>query len=70
MEQAFRTWLDTLTLSVDQQILAQLCLRLAKDFDEKTNTSTAAELRKTYLELKRSLGDSGQHDPLEQLLKR
>jgi hypothetical protein len=70
MENAFRTWLETLTLTVDQLILANLCLALAKDFDEKTNTSTAAELRKTYLELKRSIGDSGQHDPLEQLLKR
>ena len=42
----------------------------AEDFDAKANTSTAAELRKTYLELKRSLGETGQHDPLEALLKR
>lgn len=70
LEERFNAWLSTVTLSVDQHILAELCLALARDFDTKANTSTAAELRKTYLELKRSLGDKGQHDPLEALLKR
>jgi len=70
IETKFREWLASVELSLDQRILAELCLALAKDFDAKANTSTAAELRKTYLELKRSLGDKGQHDPLEALLKR
>jgi hypothetical protein len=70
VENKLRAWLETVELSLDQHILAELCLALAKDFDGKANTSTAAELRKTYLELKRSLGDQGQHDPLESLLKR
>ena len=70
IEQKFKDWLDSVDLTLDQRILAELCLALAKDFDSKANTSTAAELRKTYLELKRSLGDQGAHDPLETLLKR
>jgi hypothetical protein len=63
-------WLKGLELDLSQRILSEICLALAGDFDQKANTSTAAELRKTYLELKRSLGDKQQHDPLEALLKR
>jgi len=62
--------LNGLDLALDQKILARICLALAEDFDNKANTSTAAELRKTYLELKRSLGEQGAHDPLEAILKR
>jgi hypothetical protein len=67
---ALDKWLSGLELALDQKILALICLALAEDFDTKANTSTAAELRKTYLELKRSLGDQGVHDPLEAILKR
>jgi hypothetical protein len=70
VEKAFQDWLEPLTLTVEQKVLALLCIALARDFDIKVNTSTAAELRKTFLELKRSLGDVGEHDPLESLLKR
>lgn len=70
LEDKFKEWLATVELTLDQRILSELCLALARDFDTKANTSTAAELRKTYLELKRTLGDKGQHDPLEALLKR
>jgi hypothetical protein len=70
VENALNTWLKDKPLSMEQWVLAELLLALAKDFDTKTNTSTAAELRKTFIELKRSLGDAGEHDPLESLLKR
>jgi len=70
VEKALNTWLKDKPLSVEQWVLAELLLALAKDFDTKTNTSTAAELRKTYLELKKSLGDVGSVDPLDALLKR
>jgi len=52
-------------------VLSGLCLRLAQSFDQQANTSTAAELRKTVLELQRSLGaSSAEIDPLEKLLTR
>lgn len=70
VRETLEAWLSNLELSLDQKILAQICLALASDFDTKANTSTAAELRKTYLELKRSLGDNAQYDPLDALLKR
>jgi hypothetical protein len=70
VKEALDSWLKGLDLTLDQKILAQICLALALDFDIKANTSTAAELRKTYLELKRSIGDTGHADPLEALLKR
>jgi hypothetical protein len=70
VKEALVAWLSGLELALDQKILARICLALADDFDAKANTSTAAELRKTYLELKRSIGETGQHDPLEALLKR
>jgi hypothetical protein len=68
---AIRTWLDTLSLNLEQKVLAGLALRLAESFDENANTSTAAELRKTVLELQRSL-NAGivEHDPLAELLTR
>ena len=70
VKDALDKWLQGIELTLDQKILAQICLALATDFDTKANTSTAAELRKTDLELKRSIGDTGQVDPLEALLKR
>ena len=70
VEKALREWLKDKALTLDQMVLAELLLALAEDFDTKTNTSTAAELRKTYLELKKSLDDVGAVDPLDALLKR
>jgi hypothetical protein len=70
VREALEAWLSGIELSLDQKILAQICLALALDFDTKANTSTAAELRKTYLELKRSIGDTDSADPLDALLKR
>jgi hypothetical protein len=68
---AIQNWLDTLELNLEQKVLAGLCLRLAQSFDQQSNTSTAAELRKTVLELQRSLGASNVDiDPLEKLLTR
>lgn len=69
--EAIQNWLNTLELNLEQHVLAGLCLQLAKSFDQQSNTSTAAELRKTVLELQRSLGASNvEVDPLEKLLTR
>lgn len=70
LRDALDKWLAGIDLTLDQKILAQICLSLASDFDEKSSTPIAAEFRKTYLELKRSIGDTGNADPLEALLKR
>ena len=71
ISEAIKNWLDTLELNLEQRVLAGLCLQLAKSFDQQSNTSTAAELRKTVLELKRSIGDAAEAvDPLEKLLTR
>ena len=64
-------WLDTLDLNLEQLVLAELVLALAREFDDKRNTSTAAELRKTMLELQRTLKGSGEeYDPLAEMLTR
>jgi hypothetical protein len=64
-------WLKTLELNLEQKVLAGLCLKLAESFDSEANTSTAAELRKTILELQRQLkGSVVDFDPLETLLTR
>lgn len=69
--ESIQNWLNELDLNLEQKVLAGLCLQLAKSFDQQSNTSTAAELRKTVLELKRSIGDSNEAvDPLEKLLTR
>jgi hypothetical protein len=71
ISEAITNWLETLELNLEQRVLAGLCLQLAKSFDQQSNTSTAAELRKTVLELQRSLGASHvEVDPLEKLLTR
>ena len=69
--EAIKNWLETLELNLEQKVLAGLCLQLAGSFDQQSNTSTAAELRKTVLELQRSMGASQvEVDPLEKLLTR
>lgn len=71
MYETIKEWLDTLELSLDQKVLANLALKLAADYDSTGNTSTAGELRKTLNELKRALNESKvEYDPLEDLLKR
>jgi hypothetical protein len=71
IESHLEAWLNELELNLEQKVLAGLALRLAKSFDESANTSTAAELRKTVLELQSQIkaGSSGV-DPLEKLLTR
>jgi hypothetical protein len=65
------TWLNSLNLNLEQQVLAGLALQLASQFDLEANTSTAAELRKTVLEISRQLkGQQVEHDPLAELLTR
>jgi len=69
--ESIQNWLESLELNLEQKVLAGLCLQLAKSFDQQANTSTAAELRKTVLELKRSIGVANDSvDPLEKLLTR
>jgi hypothetical protein len=52
-------------------VLAGLALQLASQFDSEANTSTAAELRKTVLEISRQVkGQTVEHDPLAALLTR
>jgi hypothetical protein len=52
-------------------VLAGLALQLASQFDSEANTSTAAELRKTVLEISRQVkGQVVEHDPLAELLTR
>jgi hypothetical protein len=71
IEESIKNWLEQLELNLEQKVLSGLCLRLAQSFDEQANTSTAAELRKTVLELKRSIGVAHDAiDPLEKLLTR
>lgn len=65
-----KTWLGTLTLNIETQVLADLALALAARYDEKGETSTAGELRKTMNELRLALSKVEVHDPLEDLLKR
>ena len=68
---AIRTWLDQLDLNFEQLVLAGLALKLAESFDDTGNTSTAAELRKTVLELQRSLkGSVVEYDPLASIITR
>jgi len=69
--ESIQNWLEAQELDLEQKVLAGLCLQLAKSFDQQANTSTAAELRKTVLELKRSIGSANDAiDPLEKLLTR
>lgn len=71
LEASIRSWVDQLQLDFETTVLAQLALVLAREFDATPHTSTAAELRKTVLELQRQLkGQNVEVDPLAELLKR
>ena len=64
-------WLNTLELNFEQKVIASMALKLAESFDDNGNTSTAAELRKTIIELRNMLG-AGEvdFDPLAEMLAR
>ena len=71
IQETLREWIDSLTMSIEQRVIAGMALKLAESFDETGHTSTAAELRKTILELQSQLGANKQDiDPLEKLLTR
>ena len=71
IENAIQSWLNTLDLNLEQLVIAGLAQKLAASFDETGNTSTAAELRKTVLELQRSLkGAVVEYDPLSEIMTR
>jgi hypothetical protein len=71
LAELIRNWVDSVQLDVEQSIMAALALKLAEEFDDKPHTSTAAELRKTLLELQRQLkGSTVEADPLADLLRR
>ena len=71
IEQALKDWLNGMELTAEVTVLALMAVKLAADLDEKGNTSTAAELRKTILEISRQLhGAEPEFDPLAEMLKR
>lgn len=65
-----RAYIETLELTIETRVLADLALGLAGRYDEKGETSTAGELRKTLNELRAMVGAVEKIDPLEDLLKR
>jgi hypothetical protein len=65
-----KNWVETLTLDVETQVHADLALALAARYDDKGETSTAGELRKTINELKAMIGKVEETSPLRELLKR
>jgi len=71
IQERLQEWLDTLSITIEQKVIAGMAVRLAASFDETGHTSTAAELRKTILELQSQL-NANRHDidPLEKLLTR
>lgn len=71
IEDSIKNWLESLELNLEMKVLAGLALKLAHEFDLEPHTSTAAELRKTVLELQRQLSaNQVEFDPIEELLKR
>jgi len=69
--ETLQEWIDTLSLTIEQRVIAKMALKLAQSFDDTGNTSTAAELRKTILELQSQLNANRTDiDPLEKLLTR
>ena len=70
MYETTKNYLATLTLDVESQVHADLALALATRYDDKGETSTAGELRKTINELKVMIGKPEQVNPLRELLKR
>jgi hypothetical protein len=65
-----KKWIETLTLDVESSVHAHLALALAARYDDKGETSTAGELRKTINELKQMIGKPEDVNPLRELLKR
>lgn len=66
-----KAWIETLQLDVESQVHADLALALAQRYDDKGETSTAGELRKTLNELKVMLANRQEEpDELETLLTR
>lgn len=66
-----KKWIETLELDVESQVHADLALALAQRYDDKGETSTAGELRKTLNELKHMLANRQEEpDELETLLTR
>lgn len=66
-----KKWIATLELDVESQVHADLALALAARYDDKGETSTAGELRKTLNELKSMIANrQDEPDELEQLLTR
>jgi hypothetical protein len=63
-------WIATLQLDVESSVHADLALALARRYDDKGETSTAGELRKTINELKAMIGKPEEVSPLRELLKR
>lgn len=71
IESALKDWLNECELDAQSAVLAMIALKLAHEFDDKPHTSTAAELRKTILEVSRQLnGSMPEFDPLAEMLKR
>jgi hypothetical protein len=71
IENAIKDWLNGVDLSPESAVLALIAIKLAAEFDDKGNTSTAAELRKTILEIMRQLdGSVPEFDPLASMLTR
>lgn len=71
IEITLKEWIDSLSMTVEQRVIAGMALKLAASFDETGHTSTAAELRKTILELQSQLNAGRtEADPLEKLLTR
>lgn len=64
-------WLATCELDVETQVHADLAIALARRYDDKGETSTAGELRKTINELKAMLANRpAEPTELEKLLTR
>jgi hypothetical protein len=70
IEESTRTWLETLPLNEETQLLADLCLTLAKKIDDKNETSAIQQLHMLHRRLTEIYSDKSEHDPLEDLLKR
>ena len=71
IEDSIKNWLESLELNLEMKVLAGLALKLAHEFDLEPHTSTAAELRKTVLELQRQLSaNKVDFDPIAELLTR
>jgi hypothetical protein len=65
-----KAWLATLPIDLETQLLADLCLTLAQKIDEKNETSAIQQLHMLHRRLTDIYKTDGQHDPLEDLLRR